>query len=60
MYIVGEEFKGKLSDFGLPRDVHEKGYYKIMCMVNTIISKMDGHRVTVVWKVYLSLDVWYE
>ena len=27
--LVGEEFKAKLSDFGLARGVHEKDYYKV-------------------------------
>ena len=30
MYIVGEGFKAKLSDFGLARGVHEKDYYKVV------------------------------
>ena len=29
IYIVGDQFKTKLSDFGLARGVHEDDYYKV-------------------------------
>ena len=40
LLVVGDQFKAKLSDFGLARGVHEDDYYKIKSSIKLPVKWM--------------------